>query len=266
MIATATRDDSPDIYVWDLRRNVETRVTRDEPRDTTPLWLDDRELLFGTERDGDLDLARRRADLTTERTIIAATPKSGEVPTSVTADHKTAIVSIYPGGTPHIAIYSLEKPAAPTLMFGEAYSSHNGTISPDGRWLLYEAREGDRSEIYVRPFPNVNDGRFQISQGGGNGPGWSRNGKELFYVGGTGQTDRFLMAVRVKPAVGTTFDWDPPAKLFNFLPYQRSAQRGFDVTPDGNRFVVVADPTTSSTASRTLIRYVTNWTEECASA
>ena len=218
MIATATRDDSPDIYVWDLRRSVETRVTRDEPRDTTPLWLDDRELLFGTEHDGDLDLARRRADLTTERTLVAAT-KPGEVPTSVTADHKTAIVSIYPGGTPHMALYSLEKPAAPPLMLGDAYPSHNGTISPDGRWLAYEAREGERWEIYVRPFPNINDGRFQISQGGGNGPGWSRNGKELFYVAGTGQTDRFLVAVRVKPAVGTAFDWDQPARLFNFMPY-----------------------------------------------
>jgi serine/threonine-protein kinase len=263
MIATATRDESPDIYVWNLRRNVEERVTRDEPRDLSPIWLDDRELIFGMDTDtvGTVDLARRRVDLTTERTIIARTPVS-EVPMAITKDGKTLVVTTYPGGSPHLALFSLEKPEAPTLMLGSTYTSTNPAISPDGRWLAYEAREGERSEVYVRPFPNINDARHQISQGGGNWPMWSRNGKELYYVGNTGgQADRPFMAVPVKTA-GTTFDWSPGVRLFNMAPYMRSAQRGCDVSLDGTRFLVVSDANAPSAVTRAVMRYVTNWFEE----
>jgi serine/threonine-protein kinase len=264
MVATATRDDSPDIYVWDLHRSVETRVTRDEARDVSPLWIDNRELIFGfgTDVSGQLDLARRRVDLTTERTIIAATPE-GEAPMAMSADGKTVVVTTYPGGTGYLARFSLEKPEPPTMMLGTTYPSTNPAISPDGRWIAYEAREGDRTEVYVRPFPNVNDARVQISQGGGIWPTWSRNGKELFYVNNTaGQAERQVVAVPVRPDHGTTFDWDPGVPLFNIAPYMRSSQRGYDVSPDGTRFIVAADPSAPALVSRTVLRYVTNWFEE----
>jgi Tol biopolymer transport system component len=264
MVATATRDDSPDIYVWDLRRNVETRVTRDEPRDVSPMWMDNRELLFAADLDtsGDLNLARRRADLTTERTVLPLKSES-VAPMAIAPDGKTVIVTAYQGGTPHLARFSLEKPEPPALMFGTTYQSTNPAISPDGRWLAYEARESEQIEVYVRPFPNVNDARFQISQGGGVWPSWSRNGKELFYVNSRGgQPERSLVAVAVKPASGTTFDWDPGVRLFNMAPHMRSTQRGYDVSLDGTRFIVAADASAPAVVSRTVMRYVTNWFEE----
>jgi Tol biopolymer transport system component len=263
MIATATRDDSPDIYVWDLRRGVEARVTRDEVRDVSPVWLDNRELLFGMDADniGTLDLVRRRADLTTERTVVSATPDS-EAPMAVSRDGKTVVVTAYPSGVPHIASVSLDKPGAPVALLGASYPSANASISPDGRWLAYDAREGERNEVYVRPYPNVNDARQQISQGGGNWPAWSRDGKELYYVGNVGgQADRPFMAVPVRTA-GTTFDWSPGVRLFSMAPYMRSAQRGYDVFLDSTRFLVVSDADAPSAVTRTVMRYVTNWFEE----
>jgi Tol biopolymer transport system component len=239
-------------------------VTRDEVRDVSPIWLDDRELLFAVDTDtaGGLDLARRRADLTTERTIIATTP-SGETPSSISTDGKTAIVTVFPGGGPRVASFSLEKPEPPTVLLGTTYPSANAVISPDGRWLAYEAREGERNEVYVRPFPNVNDARVQISQGGGVWPVWSRTGKELFYVNNSGgQAERLLVAVPVKPGSGPIFDWDPGASLFNIGPYMRSNQRGYDVSLDGHKFIVVGDSSASTAATRTVMRYVTNWFEE----
>ena len=56
----------------------------------------------------------------------------------------------------------------------------------DGRWLAYEANDSGRFEIYVRPFPDVDSGHWQVSTGGGTRPLWARSGQELFFVSPTG--------------------------------------------------------------------------------
>ena len=55
-------------------------------------------------------------------------------------------------------------------------------ISPDGRWLAYESDESGRAEVYVRPFPAVDQGLWAISTSGGSEPRWARDGRELFFV------------------------------------------------------------------------------------
>jgi Tol biopolymer transport system component len=263
MVATATRDDSPDIFVWNLRRGVETRVTLSDARDIAPVWLDDRELVFATEETtGKLDVYRRRADLTTEAALVAKTPDS-ESPMTMSLDGKTLLVTSYVGGGNFVASFSMEKPGPATPLIGTSYPSTNAVVSPDGHWVAYEAREGDRTEVYVRPFPNVTDGRTQISQGGAGWPVWSRDGKELFFVSSAGgQVERPMMAVPILAARGTTFEPGQAKPLFNMLPYIRSSQRGYDVSLDGSKFVVIVDAGAPTAGTRTVMRYVTNWFEE----
>lgn len=55
-------------------------------------------------------------------------------------------------------------------------------LSPDGKWIAYESTETGRDEVYVRPFPNSQDGKWQVSTLGGFNPKWSHSGEELFYV------------------------------------------------------------------------------------
>ena len=55
-------------------------------------------------------------------------------------------------------------------------------ISPNGRWLAYTSNESGTNEVYVRPFPNTSDVRWQVSNGGGASPVWSHDGNELFFV------------------------------------------------------------------------------------
>ena len=55
-------------------------------------------------------------------------------------------------------------------------------MSPDGRWLAYMSDESKRYEVYVVGFPSLN-GRWQISVDGGGLPVWSRDGRELYFVG-----------------------------------------------------------------------------------
>jgi Tol biopolymer transport system component len=76
------------------------------------------------------------------------------------------------------------------------FTERNGIISPDGRWLAYEANDSGQFEVYVRPFPDVNGGHWQVSTGGGTRPLWAQNGQELFYLSPAGA----LMRVGVERA------------------------------------------------------------------
>ena len=68
------------------------------------------------------------------------------------------------------------------LVATEEYSAQGPAISRDGRWLAYSSNETGRHEIFVRPFPDVDAGKWQISTGGGIQPVWAHNGRELFFA------------------------------------------------------------------------------------
>src|SRR5262249_35461591 len=72
-----------------------------------------------------------------------------------------------------------------TPLVHTAAAERNGMVSPDGRWLAYESNDSSSFEIYVRPYPDVESGRWQVSTGGGTRPLWSRDGRGLFYVSPT---------------------------------------------------------------------------------
>ena len=65
---------------------------------------------------------------------------------------------------------SLEGERSSKALLATEFGEFNGEVSGDGRWLAYQSNESGQFEIYVRPFPNVNEGRWQISTGGGTAP------------------------------------------------------------------------------------------------
>jgi serine/threonine-protein kinase len=126
------------------------------------------------------------------------------------------------------------------------------TVSPDARWLAYQSNESGRFEVYVRPLPDVNQGRWTISTAGGHSPVWSRDGQELFYMDGTA-----MMTVPVD-ARGAVFVAGTPKLLFDG-PFDPTQLGNYDVSADGTRFVMVhADP--DATPNR--FNIVQNWFEE----
>jgi eukaryotic-like serine/threonine-protein kinase len=136
----------------------------------------------------------------------------------------------------------------------------NAEVSPDGRWLAYESGESGQREIIVRPFPNVDTGRWQISTNGGTRPVWARSGRELFY---DGIRDVGITAVPITG--GGTFTYGNPTKLFpTTVGYYNSpaAGRTYDVSPDGQRFLMIKDATESSRRSTANMIVVLNWLDE----
>ncbi len=141
------------------------------------------------------------------------------------------------------------------------FAEFTAEVSPDGRWLAYASIESGQFEVYVRPFPNVNSGRWQVSTGGGTKPAWARSGRELFYLDGSNQ----LTAVPVQ-TTGSTFSAGNPTKLFEGQYFVNTPpSRAYDVSPDGQRFLMIKDNASSaqaSTATPASLVVVLNWFEE----
>ena len=126
-------------------------------------------------------------------------------------------------------------------------------LSPDGRWMAYESNESGRFEVYVRPFPDVNGGRWQLSSSGGAHPLWSRNGRELFFIAGNG------MLTSVPIQLGQAFAYGKAAALFPAGHYFVNVARNYDVAPDGSRFLFIKNAPAGAQPSITV---VTNWIDE----
>jgi serine/threonine-protein kinase len=124
---------------------------------------------------------------------------------------------------------------APVPVAAGPFTELHPALSPDGRWLAYTSNESGINEVYVRPFPDAQGGRWQVSNGGGSEPRWSRDGQELFYLDG----DVRLNAVQVHTvptfaAAGRTSLFD--ASNFVVAGFHQS----YEVTPDGRAFIFVS--------------------------
>jgi Tol biopolymer transport system component len=132
-------------------------------------------------------------------------------------------------------------------------------FSADGRWLAYTSTESGRVEVYVQPYPGPGP-RVLVSTDGGTGPAWSADGTELFYYAALPQNLVHMMVVAVK-ASAAGFSAGTPRKLFEGRYTMSDPVRGYDVTPDGRRFLMVRplDPPPEPASELVLVE---NWLEE----
>jgi hypothetical protein len=131
-------------------------------------------------------------------------------------------------------------------------------VSPDSRWIAYVSNETGRDEVVVRPFPNMNDGRWQVSTDGGDAPLWAHSGRELFYISGGG--DAVAVPVQTTPS----FSQGTSKVLFHvnqsgYLTPRWCCQ--WDVAPDDQRFLMALWAGLADPANRQII-LVENWFEE----
>jgi Tol biopolymer transport system component len=70
----------------------------------------------------------------------------------------------------------------PFPLMSSPFNEHRARLSPDGRWLAYTSDETSWDEIYIQSFPSLGK-KWRVSTDGGTRPVWSRDGKELFFMG-----------------------------------------------------------------------------------
>jgi eukaryotic-like serine/threonine-protein kinase len=239
-----------DIWMLPLGRQTPTRVTFDPAEDVQPAWTPDGRLVFISRRDnGFSSVFWQAADGTGTAQKIAADTGGIDQP-SVTPDGKYIVARL----SEDIVMFDFSGKSPIKKLIDSPFRERGPEVSRNGRWIAYQSDESGNFDLYVRPFPDVSKGKWQVSAQGGTRAVWAHNGRELFYLA----PDQSLMSVEFTEANGAFVPSTP--KKVTTLPQQLGgANRAYDVTADDQRFLSIKSDTTSERAE---IRIVLDWFEE----
>jgi Tol biopolymer transport system component len=257
-----------DIWIWDIPHKTPTKLTFDKAADASPIWTPDgKRIIFYSNRGGSLGgVYWKSADGIGEDELLASKPDRLLFPWSFSRDGKTLALmelSLASLGA-DIGILSMEGKREMKELLQEKNNESEPQISPDGRYVAYQSDESGKGEIYVRSFPDVNKGKWQVSRNGGGSPLWSPDGRELFYRSGD---ETMAVGIETEP----TFKRGNPKNLFRGTyfsnPNQMIVATPWDIHPNGMKFLMIkpaastgAAPTTANQQPK--INIVLNWFEE----
>ncbi len=231
-----------DVWVYHIPRGVLSRVTFGGGNNDIPIWsADGKYLVYSAEKGKSQNLFRKPWDGSGNEERLTTSPNF-QLAVSFTPDGK--MLSFNEKGD--IWILPMEGERKPFPFIQSNADETDGAFSRDGRWIGYTSDETGKPEVYVTSFPQ-HQGKWQISNGGGIYPVWSRNGKELFYFNG-----RSVMKVDVL-ATAATFDFSVPRNVCEAPPSVNIQ----DISVDDKQFLVTIARTERLTLPQ--LQVVTNW-------
>ena len=257
---TVVDADNWDVWIYDLGRQTASRLTFDPAVDQRLAWtLDGRRVVFASNRgEGASNLFWKAADGTGEVKRLTTSPNDQRAHFWV--DGKTLVFEEDgPETRQDLHLLSMEGEPTSRPLLKTQFTEDRPALSPDGRWIAYRSNESGQSEIYVRPFPNVEEGKWLISREGGTSPVWGPDGRELFY---RSLNEEAMMIVRIETE--PAFTHGSPQVLFTGS-YFRSRNRNYDISPDGQRFLMlkeVEQTEETSAPTQDALIIVLNWFEE----
>jgi serine/threonine-protein kinase len=242
-----------DVFVYDFASDVLTNITLDGISHW-PIWSPDGQRIgYRSGPMGKFQLFQVAADRSRPAERLGVNVKSATAESYHPSGRAMAFTETS-YGKPRIAVLSLDGDPKPQPLDEVAFAQGSPKFSPDGRWLAYCTNESGRPEVYIKAFPGPG-AKVQVSNAGGIDPVWRRDGRELFYRNG----DR-MMAVTVTP--GDAFVGGRPVELWRgpYSPGMSTScgapgltSSNYDVTPDGQRFLMIRDEDDLRTTSRSLV-------------
>ena len=237
------------LWILEPTRGSLTRLTHGTTYGSLPVWTPDgKRLLFRT-RTG---MRSIDTDGSGHSEAIAGSSTVQDIPASISPDGGTlAFIRQNADTSGDIYVVALRDHSPPQPIITTQGYDGGAQFSPDGRWLAYVSNETGTFQVYVRPFPGP-DRRWTVSTASGTAPIWRRDGKELFYRSGNK-----MMSVDVNMR-GDELTLSPPRLLFEQrYMYVATTLPNYDVTADGQRFLLVKDESGSGR-----VNIVFNWLEE----
>jgi Tol biopolymer transport system component len=239
------QSENRELWLHDLARGTATRLTFTGPSER-PIWSPDgTRIAFFGQRDGVRRLYEKAANSTGPEAVLEESAKSPDdwsrdgrylITENLSADRTADEVWIHP-------FFGQQKPFA---YLQTQFGAGSAKLSPNGQWLAYQSNESRRYEVYVVSFPTPGF-RQQMSSNGGTAPVWSKDGRELYFIG----ADEKMMSVDIK--AGAKFEAGIPKTLFNIR--LAPGDPTFDVSKDG-RFLIPARVDQPSTVPITVM---VNW-------
>ena len=260
--------DPPQVWIVDIARGALSPVTVDRQNDQGVFAPPDgKRIAFRSYADGsEGNLYVKAADGSGEGERLTTSARS-QTPSSWSPDG-TTLAYVEEGDSTGLFQFDIwllsirDRTTRPLIR--TAANEMTPEFSPDGKWLAYVSNnEGGRHDVYVQPYPGPGE-RHLISTNGGEQPVWSRDGRELFYVQNGGYNFRgvvpTLMSVKVETA--PAFRAGTPELVFENAALLQVWGRGYDVAPDGQRFLLALNteaPTNLTPAQMILVQH---WFEE----
>ncbi|HEY3176763.1 MAG TPA: hypothetical protein VGK94_13490 [Candidatus Polarisedimenticolia bacterium] len=245
-----------DIWAYESSGGIATRLTSHTGIDAGPIWSPDgSRIAFTSIRQGHADLYQKSSSgAGTEENIFRS--ERIKHPTDWSPDGRFVLFRAADVESKlELRAMPVSGDGKPTPFVKAGFSVSDGQFSPDGSFVACSSNESGKWEIYVAPFPGPG-GNWKVSSEGGSEPRWRRDGKELFYLA----PDGVLMAVTVRQT--PTFDADVPKPLFPIRRREPVATLdlfSYDVSADGQRFLVNTDVGETTTAPLTV---VFNWVSD----
>jgi serine/threonine-protein kinase len=244
-----------DIWIYDLVRSTFTRLSSGYGPAVAPRWSPDgQRIVFSSGREGiGINLFWKASDGTGEVERLTTSPSS-QIPSSWSSDgQRLLFYECSAVDACDLWMLSLESEPTAQLLLQTEFNEWHPVLSPDGHWFAYESNASGQREVYVRPFPDADAGRWPVSTSGGGHPVWGPEGRELVYWGSDG-----LMAVPVE--TDPAFTLGNPELLFDLGAYTYDFGRNYAITPDGERFLMIKEAGSDATSSELIL--VLNWFEE----
>lgn len=244
-----------DVWIYDLTRDVPTRLTFADADDSSPVWSPDgKTIYFASERDGIESIYRKAADGSGEAEPVLRSERSS-IPVAVSPDGRFLSYREIKNNQADLWRLPLDG-GDPEQFVATPRTDYGGRYSPDGRWIVYGSNESGSFHVYVRP-ASGGSGRWQISTGIGMYPQWSPDGRSIYY-----RTPTYgISAVQVETE-GGVFRPGRPVELFHgdqSLVLRGTGVHHYTIAPDGERFLMMQTTAGADAEARSHLQVVFNW-------
>ncbi len=248
------REGTVRLWIYDFARGTLTPLATGNGSAQAPQWTaDGKRVIYRGTREGTRNLYWIPVDGSGDEERLSPKSDRNQTPTSVSSDGRVLLFDQNGPDEPNatgIWVLPLDGDHTPHRLFPLPAAGQDGQLSPDGKWVAYQALVASRPEIFVAPFAGSGERRL-VSTDGGTEPLWSRDGRELFF-----QSGNRLMGVSVTP--GASFSASAPRLVQEgrFIA-SSNGNTSFSITKDGARFLRI-QPIDQEPAI-THIEVVLNW-------
>ena len=236
-VAVGVRDPGTakrDIFVFDVERGTETRVTFGGSDNTNPVWSPDgQRIAYSSDRRGARDLYVKKASGIGEPELLYESKLAKNVEDWSQDGRWMVYNEAVPNNDDDLAVLSLAD-RKPHDFLRTRFQEDRGKLSPDGKWMAYYSFESGQGQVCIQPFPPTGE-KWQITNSGGGEPQWRGDGKELYYAA---KGRPRIMAVEIA-VMDRALHAGIPHPLFDVALVDQNVRNRFALTRDGKKFLAV---------------------------